>query len=309
MRLILVPQYPTKLRYQEWWIREFVERYCQYFDEVKVLGPIVLPEKASEGSFSPVQASVDYELKQISKFMSLKLLPDDILLLNDLSFPGLFAPALIHKRPKRCFAICHATSKSKYDLFQPIRNIKYPMEKISTKLFDGIFVGTKYHAKKLGWKNLYVTKLPNYPVWMQPEAPKKRKKRLFVSVSRPSIQKVTRKIEKAIERKYQTKILRPNVASWEEYFAFLQESRFLLITSKEETYGYQVIDAIMNGCIPLAPKAYSYPELIPNNFLYSSYYELTKLIDYWKTHTPILTLPKESFFRTTTRIMQGETNK
>jgi hypothetical protein len=40
MRLIFVPQFPTKLRYQNWWITEFPHQFKNYFDEVITLGAI-----------------------------------------------------------------------------------------------------------------------------------------------------------------------------------------------------------------------------------------------------------------------------
>lgn len=308
-RLILIPQYPVKLRYQEWWIQEFIEQYNQYFDKVHVLGPVINTNnkgREKESEFSPVEQAIQYEIKQISEYMKLELHPDDILLLNDLSFPGLFASVLFHKRPKRCYAFCHATAKNKYDLFQPVRGIKYPVEERMAQLFDGVFVGSEYHARKLGWKNLYVTRLPNYPIWMRPKEITRTKDRLFACASRPSKQKVTKKIERALEKRYDTKIYRPNASSWEEYFQFLQTSKYLLITSKEETYGYQVVDALMNGCIPLAPRKYSYPELLSDRFLYRDYHELVSKIESWRVKIPHLELPKETFFATTAKIMRGQ---
>jgi len=37
-RLIIVPQYPTKLRYQEWWWNELPKEMFNYFDDIIVLG-------------------------------------------------------------------------------------------------------------------------------------------------------------------------------------------------------------------------------------------------------------------------------
>jgi hypothetical protein len=56
-------------------------------------------------------------------------------------------------------------------------------------------------------------------------------------------------------------------------------SKILLITAKEETFGYQIVDAVLNNCVPLAPRRCSYPELLPDEYLYSSLNELKTKID------------------------------
>lgn len=276
-RLILVPQYPTSLRYQEWWWDEFPKHFKDYFDEVIVLGDgVVVPTEDVIGSnFAPIKSAIDFEVRQIDEYTRLNLWPNDVLLLNDLSFPGLFAQVLYHKRPKKCFAICHATSKNSYDYYAKDRRSKYPVEKGVAKLFDKIFVGSLYHKHKLRWDNTVVTYLPF--------APFKGKVRLkeynVISVARPGKQKRNAKVERQLEKDLFIRVQHPEPKTWDAYYDYLSKSRILLITSNEETFGYQVLDAIANGCIPIAPNKFSYPELLPNNYLYNNYIELYDLID------------------------------
>jgi len=46
-------------------------------------------------------------------------------------------------------------------------------------------------------------------------------------------------------------------------------SKILLITAHEDTFGYQIVDAIINGCVPLARNDLAYPELLPKEYLYN----------------------------------------
>ena len=274
-RLILVPQYPTKLRYQEWWWEEFPKQFAKFFSKV-----IVLDGNGSEGmkapgsNFAPAAQSVLFEMEQIKQYLSLKLEKDDILLLNDLSFPGFFSTVLFHKRPSKCFAICHATSKNKYDYFVEMRSVKYPIEKSTARLFDKIFVATKYHADKLNWSNLAIQAFPLPPF----KGAQLDKRYDIVSVSRPGKQKRNHQLETQLQYDLHKHIVTPIVTTWREYYNFLAKSRILLITAKEETYGYQVIDAIANNCIPIAPNALSYPELLSKDYLYNTYNELKEII-------------------------------
>ena len=274
-RLILVPQYPAKLRYQEWWFTEFPKYLNAFFDEIIILGQRISEYVIAEESlFAPTDLAIRYETQQIDEYTRLVLKPNDCLLLCDLSFPGLFANVLFHKKPNKCFAICHATSKNKYDYFAKNRGIKYPIEKATAKLFNKVIVGSQYHKEKLKWPNIVVKKLP-FPPFRPWESVKWNE---IVSVARPGIQKHNLRLERLVEKTFNTKIQTPECNTWDEYYHFLAQSKVLLITSKEETYGYQVIDAILNGCIPIAPNAFSYPELLSKNYLYNNSTELIELI-------------------------------
>jgi len=268
-RLIFVPQYPTPLRYQQWWLDEFEINLKHEFEEIIILKPDkpIHRHSMQASQFSPTKTAIEWEMEQIKKYLELNLKDDDVLLLADLSFPGLFTNVLFYKKPKRCFAICHATSKNNYDYFQPVRKIKYPIEKNTARLFDKIFVGSHYHARKLGWNNIQVTYLPFPPF----QGITMEKKYMLSSVGRPGIQKRNTKTERYICNILNTIIHQPeNITCWEDYFKFLAQSKILFITSKEETFGYQVMDAILNGCIPIAPNKYSYPELLPPTCLYNN---------------------------------------
>jgi hypothetical protein len=280
-RLIIVPQYPAPMRYQEWWPQHLRQGYEKHFDEVVLLMPSFdeansVPFRSELGSFSPAQQSVDWEVKQIEMYNNLALRSNDVLLLCDLSFPGLFASVLFHKRPRHCFAICHATSKNRFDYFAKVRKKgKWRTETGHSQIFDRVFVASNYHKEKLGWSNIDVIKFP---------LPRVGKlvgygssygfsgdlhQRQFVSVARKGVQKVDVKFQKEISRELNTSIYRTTPRSWDQYYRFLQSGKFLVITSREETYGYQAIDALSVGTCPIAPRSLCYPEILPEDNLYT----------------------------------------
>lgn len=225
--------------------------------------------------FSPVKQSIQFEIQQIQEFLDLKIYRDDILFLSDISFPGFFTSALYHKRCKHMFAFCHATSLNRYDYFEPCRYSKFQVETGFSKIFDKVFVGSYYHKKKLGWNNTVVTYLP-FP----PFAPQKRNKKTIdiISVARPTIQKRDLALESIVEKRFGP-IFRPTCKTWNEYYKNLSMSKVLLVTSNEDTFGYQIIDAIMNGCIPIARNSFAYPEILPRTHLYSNTTELLLKLD------------------------------
>ena len=65
MRLILALQYPTKMRYSEWWFTEFPKQFRKYFDEVIVLGENYIEEQlelSNEALLQVTNKLVSYKL-------------------------------------------------------------------------------------------------------------------------------------------------------------------------------------------------------------------------------------------------------
>lgn len=276
-RLFFVPQLPIKMRYQEWWYNGIPNALKEYFDEVIILGEFkALPKtKDKGGNFSNTEEAIIFEMFQIDEFLNSDIGDDDYLLHGDLSFPGIFHNVLHHKQVRNAFAVCHATSKNAYDYFTPIRSSKWLVESGCAKMYKKVFVASEYHKDKLGWDNVVnLGALPNPPFKGQ----NSKNEYHLVSVSRPSIQKRTKAIENVVEKRYGKIITAPPFSKWYDYYNFLGKSECMLITSKEECYGYQVIDAVINNCIPVAPRNFSYPELLPDEYLYSNMDELFEIL-------------------------------
>ena len=275
-RLIFVPQFPSKLRYQEWYFTEFPRHLFPYFDEIVVLGNDLISNQvySDEDMFSPINEAIHFEMAQINEFIELDLKNDDILLLNDLSFPGFFTNVLYHKKPNKCFTLCHGTSKNKFDYFSNNRHSKWLVEQGQFEMFDTIFLATEYHKRKLKIQDTKIVALPEAP-FRTYNLPKTID---IISVSRPTEQKVNLYLEQEIEKVFATKIFRKRYKSWSEYYQHVSKSSVMLITSCEETFGYQILDAVNNNCIPIAPNDFSYPELLPSEYLYDDMADLIEKI-------------------------------
>jgi hypothetical protein len=274
-RIIFIPQYPTPMRYQEWWINELPKQFTKFGFDVYTLGDEKMKVKRGNTEmFSPINAAIEFECSQIDEYMNLELRDDDILFVADISFPGFFMNVLYHKRPSKIFSFCHATSINKFDYFEPVKNCKYPVETSHAALCDKIFVGSNYHENKLRWINTVVTYLPFPPF---KTFPNEEKTIDIISASRPTPQKVDLELEAEVEKKF-GKIKRMECNSWEQYYKFLGQSKILLITSHEDTFGYQIVDAILNGCVPIARNSLAYPEILPSEYLYDSKWELIHMI-------------------------------
>jgi hypothetical protein len=316
-RLIIVPQYPARLRYAEWWF-EHLQAYHEFFD-VCWLGALDRHDRHNTqapplGHFAP-NAAIDFELMQMQQYAELNVDPEsDILLLCDLSYPGMFASMLFHKRPKRCYAVCHATSLNRYDIFASDRNAKWKVEKGMAKLFDTVFVSSEYHKRKLGWHNTEVVRfpLPDIDTLVNGNRLSAAQSHIrpYVSVARKGVQKIDRKLEEAFEQRTGCKIRRfykTNGKTWADYYGFVQSGKFLIVTSREETYGYQVIDALSVDTMPIAPKERSYLEILPPWHLYKpgDVDSMLETIEQLSTEPSLPELWSDDFIGQTAGIMRG----
>jgi hypothetical protein len=268
-RLILVPQLRVHMRYQEWWPRVLQEWLAPHFSEVITLGDSAV-HVPSEGSFTLEQAAAQHEMRQVDEYLRLKLQDDDVLLHCDLSYPGLFHSSLFLKRPNRTVCICHATARNRYDIWERVPG-RIHFEDSIARLYDCIVVASEYHANKLPWDNtVNVGCLPDPPVEMLPQPLENKARAGWVSVSRGAPQKCNPELEQLVEQMLGMKIARCSYNTWENYYHFLDGFDYLLSTAREETYGYQIRDALLRWVVPIAPRAYSYPELLPDCCLYAT---------------------------------------
>jgi hypothetical protein len=293
VRIIFVPQFPSALRYSEWWFWKLPEEFEKRGFEVLTLGRDKIKEMVHRRSgldmFSPINQAIELETAQINEYMNLDLKDDDILFWADISFPGIFGHVLFHKRPKKMYAFCHATSLNVLDYYGKVRSDKFPIESSICRMFDKIFVGSCYHKNKLRvgghsvfgndahWRNIMVSYLPFPP--LEFDFPEIEKTIEIMSASRSNPQKIDESLEKLVEDTF-CEIKRPISYTWYDYFYNLRSSKILLITAHEDTFGYQIVDAVMNNCIPLARRDLAYPELLPDEYLYNSSGELMRKIDY-----------------------------
>jgi len=276
MRIIFVPQFPSEMRYQEWWYTEFPKQFRDHGFEVLTLGEkyldVIKHRRSTLDMFSPINQAIEFETEQVREYMLLDIRDDDILFLADLSFPGFFANVLYHKQCQRMYAFCHATSLNHGDYFEKVRHSKYPVETAHSELFNAVFVGSEYHEYKLNWPNTKVTYLPFQPMGAKISGVEKTID--VMSASRRNPQKVDTELEAYIEEELGVKIQRPVSNTWGEYHWNLNKAKVLLITSFEDTFGYQIVDAVMNNCVPIARNSLAYPELLEREYLYDTNYEL-----------------------------------
>ena len=100
----------------------------------------------------------------------------------------------------------------------------------------------------------------------------------IISTARPTPQKVNLKLEKRIGNQVGSKIIRKEFTDPEEYSLFLSKAKTMLITSNEETFGYTVMDSIICGTVPIAPRGLCFREILPDEYLFDDHIEASQII-------------------------------
>lgn len=82
----------------------------------------------------------------------------------------------------------------------------------------------------------------------------------------------------------------------DSYLELVARSDFVLSTARQEFFGVSVVEAMYLGCLPILPKALSYPELLPEDlhetFLYESSERLPEFMARLLSRPPIHLRPK-----------------
>jgi len=282
----IAPMLPINMRYSDWWNIMFEDQLNRLLEESG-------SETRARLLFYPKTVNTVWENKDaflvdllkhesgliswvLSKTYSKQIDKErgDILLALDGITPGLLGAFLKTCNPfKQTFCFCHGSSFNNLDIFD---NSRQWLDTALLKAFDQVFVASEYHMYKLANHNIQNTTnlngLPYNPFIpdIETQSLSFRPRGSICIVDRNCEQKRTADVICQLSSYLQFKIvdLHGTTKSWEEYYKRISEFRYMLITTKEETYGYQVQDAQVMGTIPICPHAFAFPEHVLSEFLY-----------------------------------------
>lgn len=301
----VAPILPVKMRYSEWWNEEFIRRLngtsllIHKKDPwmVKGLWEHLMLAESFNSSDEFFKDQLGHEIQVLDTLHTLvsqgQITKNDVILVLDSSTPGLVASYLQTHKPCRVVGICHATALNTLDIFSKSTSRSY-FDVANLLIYDAIVVASQYHRNKL-WNSLanshnswtapkiQVTKfLPENPhlahylsFFKDMAVPLSEIKTKSICVAdRIDQQKVDLKFTEQVEQRLGIKInflQAPHNKSigWSDYYSKLEQHKVMLVTAKEETYGYQVQEAMRLGTVPICPASLCYPEFVSSSFLYN----------------------------------------
>ena len=287
-QLVIIPMLPIRMRYSVWWNAVFPMRMQELMRGVMhVVTPSFMGEAYESFNDTPsfCQKQVDWELDWLCYIHNLNLRPSDVVLVLDCTTPGLIGSYITTHKPCQFMGFCHGTSFNRMDIFARTRNT---FDIAALRAYDRVLVASEYHRQKL------LTQLHQYKEFADhriinthalpsmirergieiPSLPSFTERRDICVVDRHSAQKRNMGLLLRVNNKLRAMNLsvqdrHGTCATWNEYLTMLSTYKFLLVTAQEETYGYQVHDAMSVGTIPIVPNDLAYPESVPQQFCYN----------------------------------------
>jgi len=266
------------MRYTEQWYEWFKEIFQSSGYELEwIEGESINSDL--EGSFLDWQKTFIWKFQQLKELFKHDLTNDDWIFIPDGEMPGSEAIEYYRKFKEEnvnVAQIWHAGTYDKWDLTyqKGLERVGSKLEEVWMDVADLIFVATSYH-KNLITKNRHVNpdkiKVTGLPVdvenlWENYRSEDKKKKVVFTG--RLSEEKGVEKARKLKEKSstYEVIFTQEEMYPKEEYYNLLGEAEFVYAPSKQETFGYGVVEGMAMGAKPIVPDGLSFADYVPEKY-------------------------------------------
>lgn len=275
-----LPLEPIEMRYTEQWYDWFDEIFTNSsLDHTRIDGETISPD-LDEG-FLDWQKTFIWKFHQLKNLFTYELEEDDWVFIPDGEMPGIESIEYYRKfkdKDVNVAQIWHAGTYDKWDLTyqKGLARQGSKLEEAWMDIADLIFVATEYH-KNLITKNRHVDeskiKVTGLPVdveklWDKYRSPEKKKKVVFTG--RLSEEKGLDKLEtmKMILSPTDYELIKTQEQKLpkEEYYNLLGEVEFIYAPSKQETFGYGVVEGMAMGAKPIVPDGLSFTDYVPEKY-------------------------------------------
>ena len=293
-KIFYVPIEPYEERYTGQWYRWFGAAFKELGIDYEYIDAERLTDTIVDGQVLDVYGTNFYKASQlmvlIGKLKAGKIKDGDVIFLADLWFPGVEMLAYIRNMTRvnfKIFGIFHAGTWDRNDFTFKTGMRKWGkyIEAGWIRLADKIFVATEYHKEliiehnaRINRNKIIVTNgLPFEAHEVRREVPKEN---IVVFPHRLDVEKrpdLFDGIVMAIKAHYphlKWKFLKTKTCckTKEEYYQLLGKAKIAISFAEQETFGYAMLEAVANGCVPIVPNALSYEEMdiYPEEYCYDN---------------------------------------
>lgn len=282
MRIYYLPLEPLEQRYTKQWYEWFRKVFEGEGVDFVYLDGEKVKSKLGGKFFLDMKATFVWKFEQLKKLFKQELTSDDVIFIPDGEFAGIEAIEYFRRfykvRPK-IVEIWHAGTYDYWDLTSQVGlgRIGGKLEEVWFDIADLVFVATEFH-KNLITENRIVDKskikVTGLPVAVEELAEKevdweKRKKRA-VFTGRLSIEKGIDVVERIKNQKIPVFTTQKHSLSKERYYKELANSKVVFAPSKQETFGYGVVEGMALNVVPVVVDGLSFRDYVPRKFRYST---------------------------------------
>jgi len=296
-----VPIESHNMRYTAQWENWFPSMFNRL--EIKYLEHLAIGAKnLAPGEFlSPttVLTKLSQLYRLIDKLISDKSKPSNILF-GDIWFPGIEAIQYLKQMSEykyansKMYGFLHAGTYDPWDRTNQLGLTKwgYGFEDSIFNIIEKVFVGSRYHLtlvcgkRDIDPEQVVVTGMPVDILWLSRLKPKSERKGIIFT-GRPVIEKGIDVVYDLVKKHTPitiTQRLKPSLSK-QRYYNLLANSKIVFAPSRQETFGYGVVEGMACGCIPVVPNDLSFTDYVPEECRYNDQNEMIKLLK----HPPDLT--------------------
>ena len=282
-----IPIEPYEERYTEQWYRWFHNSFDKLGLEYRTIDGDTMTDKVEVGSVLDVYGTHYYKFSQLQLLMASlranEIKDDDILFFHDLWFPGIEALAYVRNMTGikfKIWGVLHAGTWDNKDFtfLSGMRPWAKHIENGWLKLFDRVYLGSIHHKFLIAnnnqtyedvdelWNKLFVTGLPfDYQEARRVNLSPKENIVVFPhrlnKEKRPDLFDQLKDTLSAKYPNWQFIKTKDVCKTKEEYYQLLGKSKIAVSFAEQETFGYAMLEAIANDCIPIVPNHLSYAEM------------------------------------------------
>lgn len=275
-RLIYVPIENLPERYSGQWDDWFRAAFKREGIEYIPVGH-QMHQEINTGQFLDVGGTLEYkthQMGQILKLLTSSMVQSTTVFFMDAWFPGIESLAYFRDGcgyPLTIKGMLHAGTYDPNDFLYQKKMGRWgrDFERMLLTIVDEMFIATQYHGELLQKAGLPVGNLSLVEWPIEEDFITREKKDLVVFPHRLAPEKAPQDFEvirKIFEMKYDMKAnwirTKDICKSKQEYYSMLEYAKVAVSTAHQETYGIAMAEAVNAGCVAVAPKRLSYPEIL-----------------------------------------------
>ncbi len=287
MKVYYLPLEPVDKRYTAQWYKWFKEVFEEEGIEFEYIDGKTVESNVGSKYFLDMKATFVWKFEQLKRLFKRELKDGDVVFIPDGEFPGIEAIEYFKRFygvDVKVVQIWHAGTYDYWDLTRQVglTRIGKHLEEVWMDMAGLIFVATQCH-KDLILKERMVdkdkVKVTGLPADVRGLGKyEKERKEGIAFTGRLSIEKGYDVVCELRKKGFEITATQEQNLSKEQYYELLGGMKVVFAPSRQETFGYGVVEGMAMNCIPVVPDGLSFTDYVPSKWRYKDNDEMVEML-------------------------------